>query len=977
MLTKFFIKKHINNRRQLLTTITCLTLAVSLIAGISIFVDQESESILFSYLNDEEKRIIDYYMNIGENNPIETLAEIDANLTNSWIKSKEGVYVWSFVAINDYWNSSIGEIENFHFNQGLTGIISCNNSFYDSYPSLLNLIEGNFDISAETIENETIYNVVVLETFLEKSVVNDLNLTLGSQFTIFSWGKSSGNIDYITATDLKTCRISGIVSSNSSLLKYDEFHMVEYTSGIIGNFDIRPSFYDVLVYQESDTGLSKVFDSVLLVQADDNSINKDNPNSLIKTLTLFEQAIKDYFNPYLEGVTVDSPLKETLSDYSYWLYLAKPNFIMFSSPLLFLGYYLLQFSFNHTMDERKKEISGIKSRGFSNVQVLWMLSFENIFDAIISSILGVGVGVIFSGALYGIQNDKLANFADLEKNINIVFPYLNFQTFSLTLVAALVFIFATSLIPIIKLIRYPIDEMVRSDDTTTEADVDNTVYFGQITILGIFLTLGVPTVSLLMRYSDFYLYLGIVSLGFILTGSFMFMALITTKIPRIIENWIPFTLSSLFILSRESSRKSKKLTGAFIVLSLTIAFGVISSTTISSTTYNYQVDAEFTLGSDIRFDIKYYGQQKDNTIINQNTFTNKELYPEVKNSTWIYEDYGYFLSNEIQFPDYIYDFQSYRRGKYVSNILFIDSPTFKETALIREDYFKSYNRKYTNLSISEDIFLQLETEFNDTAIIDSKTADLYDIQLGDQVNFTLGSGGYYDIYRGKKNIIGIIDRWPGYYIASDTPFIITDQRSIADEFNVEYPMSYIILKLTDDYKTIDEWDSIFLDKVEKDVVNTIYLENGAGTLNMLSDTSRGREFTSLISLLTLDLYYAILIAAIGFFIIIEIRVQERKKEIGVLKALGFSNYNTFSLVFTEGIMVVTVAIFTGFFVGLIAGQFVNYVFIGDLKVPKIILFDQGLIEMQMLICILTGTIGSTIAALLTRQFKISELLRQE
>lgn len=981
-----------------------LILTISLFVGISLYVSNTSKIVLQEIYSDEGR--IDVIVNTGLVDPYEHAAQIDDYINDSTIVTIDevvGFTSWSITALNwDWYTNGSGVLYNGP-NQGLTPTVSVKDGFYDFFESLIIMKEGEWNLTSipnGAPDNSTLHNVVVSEKFLNKSTLVDSQKKVGGKF--FTWNWLAVKNPYVNQSELFEqkelnekgyCRIAGIVDSNSSIFHLESVSSILYSSGFFSSEDLKPSFFDRIVFKWGEGGYIKAVDFYNLMKFNEDSLNKDRPlttleyleddvftlrgylvvNNNNETYARYEDSIQSNYYSIDSGI-----IKDLIKEYSYWLNAALPKFLMFSSPVIFLGIYVLNFTIGHTMKERGKEISSLKSRGFANKQIWFMLIFENTLTATIGAFIGVFFGEILSGVL---ESELTFNIivTRFEAYLNH-FPVIDFL---IAFMIGWLLLLAISFLPTARIMGLSIDVMARheTNDPSEAAEKKQFRYNLQLIGISLFFVIGLPTIGISALDNSFMTALGIIVLAISLIGGVTFMSQVARLIPYQIDKFLNSRYAQLFVISREMRRLTKRSSAAFVVLSLTMAFGIISSGLVATSTSYYSSDAQFKLGSDASVGIKDTVWRSTSGYTTASSLANNSLYPEVESVSYHYSDVAYLLTEDELMPEGIYE----DRNIYIAThrdieLVFIDAMSFKETA-----YFKDF---FSSSSINSMLETMAENP-NTTCILDSNTAKELSVGKNDPVRFTSGFLYPDTVFQGDTTLLGTVKYFPPLFKSSEKSFVIVDYQMIDYQnrrftetefkgFTVSRPVSNIIVRFTDEYKQNDvNWGENFVIRVTSDITNVygLSVENTFTIQTMLS--SSNREFTTLLNLAQLDFYYALIVSAVGFLLVLEIKTVEKKTEIGALKAIGFGNRETFNLILAEGVISIIAASTAGLIIGAFCAQIMNFMLLPILSIPKVFVLDMDMLILQLTLGFAGAIFGVIIPAFLTRRFTISELIKSD
>ncbi|MHA1166804.1 MAG: FtsX-like permease family protein [Candidatus Hodarchaeales archaeon] len=919
--------------------------------------DVTSRSIIDDYF--EEGRTTDVIVNCGGLDPIDLSQHIkELSTTNrsdfGWIDRISYGYRWHCTLFT---HSAPEEITVNEIGTGsITLILSVNGGFYADFDNMIEMVAGEFDVGpGRGVVSENIASLYDIE--------------IGDSMNMFTWLQSTAFVqdnDLRAINDTATINVTGIVADSSKIFSSQfsrlspGFFWVSRMGAIITGFTALPDpdYFQILRVQPGPNGLTDSFDNIVFIKAKSQIVDYLNPDSSINKLKELESEIRGRLD-IVGNFQYFSPLQDALEEYRFWLTSARVFLSILSMPVILTGWYLLNFSFSHTFEERKREIAGLKSRGFSNNQLWFMVIFEALLLGIIGAIAGLILGIAINAVLETSTSFLVFDFSLLSlDSISSITPI----TLLTAAVAAIVIMIIVSIIPVTSIINLPVDEITQEEQigATEKFSVNQIKIPAVMMITGFIISIGLFANSSEVAGDSFLTILALVGLLAFITGSLSFMANIARFLPMFIEKLhIGLNSPHLFLVSRELSRRSKKTTAAFIVLALTLAFGIFSSLTIQSSNYYLLQDAYFEVGSDVS--IEFTGASGFGNVPESNWFrlSNKTIYPEIKNIVRFLHYQGIMLDPGEPYP---LSPSSIRNTIIntggVLNIIFINASEYMEGAYHRDFFIESDG--------DTDPLVALNSNPNSTALIDRQTAIENNITLGDIIRFSTGRDR---VYEGEGEVVGIVDFFsPGFQSGYDS-FIITDRRSLNTEFrSAEYTSSWFLIDLEDKSSGLEVSDRIQKDRFIFGVDRVNSVEE---ITIQLSD-----EFSTLMQTLNLDFYYSLIVSAVGFLIVLEIRVQERKKEIGAIKALGMSNNQTVLMILLEGGISIFVASFTGVLTGIISGALMVPLLFNQ-SLPPELSIPVDIFIMQLFLAIVFALIGTLFPALLTNRWVPADLVKQE
>ncbi|MFW9992338.1 MAG: FtsX-like permease family protein [Candidatus Odinarchaeota archaeon] len=956
-------KKLITNRRKFFTFLTCLILSTALLSGISIFVDSASRSVLESYF--EEDRSIDIMIKSSNKDPrehAETIKELSVSQRElNWIENAYAGYRWHFPLFTHL------PPENITFDDAMDGtltfVLSAEQGFYQDFDFLFDLIAGEF-------------NIGLGKAVISESLAAEYSVQVGDRMSIFTWWLSRAGPYWrfvpewqdINNTNIIT--ITGIVADTSKF--FDEqligglslgFNIIGREGGLLTDFSAMPemTYFQNFRFQWNEGGFGDQFDNIVFVKSTKGILDLINPGSSIEKTRYLERESREDVYPITTAYVFRSPLRNALEEYRFWLSSARIFLTALSLPVILIGWYLLNFSFSHTFEERKREIAALKSRGLSNAQIWFIVLFEAFTLGVIGATAGILLGIILNAIMEVNVSFLVFNLSKFNfEFISAITPF----TLIITAAAAIVIMIIVSILPVRSIINLPVDEI-----TQAEVEIGMTEYFTFnqfktsviLTVIGFLIIAGVFSSARIVASDFFIVIIAIIGLTAFIIGSLTFMASFARFLPLILEKLhIGLNSPHLFLVARELSRRSKKTTAAFLVLSLTLAFGIFTTLTIQNTTNYLMQESSFQVGSDIAFDYSFSSGFGDIPEHNYKRLLDPEIYPEITNIVRFLQYPGYILDESSDYPaDPMAIVYRVLNQQENLNVIFINSTEYLKSAYYR-DYFCESNETSPLRALSESAGAKV--------LIDRYTAEEWSLSIGDTVRFTTGRHPG-DVYRGLAVIVGLVDYFSPGLVTGEDSFIIVDRGSLNDEFrSAEFTSTTFLIELSDPSRGLEIAERILSDNQLYGIVNLYTIQELI--------THQTDDFITLMRTLNLDFYYSLILSAIGFLIVLEIRVQERKKEIGVIKALGMSNNQTISMILVEGGVSITVASLAGLFTGIVSGaMFAPILLIKTL--PQELVIPWNIFIVQLILVIIFAFVGTFVPARLTNKWIPADLIKQE
>lgn len=243
---------------------------------------------------------------------------------------------------------------------------------------------------------------------------------------------------------------SNIIGTNITFLFNFGNTSVIYPATIVGFFDANIAWqyrYSVPTFLLSTQLFREIasnwtdYNDNLFIQFDHSSINTENWEQYQQKINDFARSLRREFSPF---INVKLPINTVFEEYSSWHFYTQSWYFIYLVPVIILGWVILKFDYELTSIKRRRELSTLKSRGFSNTSLLIMSGAEILFYSVIAAIVSLPLGNLSSLLFlqyYGVYQE--INVVDMFVK-SYSYPYYFEIVFS-----AMVFINMLSLMPII------------------------------------------------------------------------------------------------------------------------------------------------------------------------------------------------------------------------------------------------------------------------------------------------------------------------------------------------------------------------------------------------------------------------------------------------------------------------------------------------------------------------------------------------
>jgi putative ABC transport system permease protein len=456
---------------------------------------------------------------------------------------------------------------------------------------------------------------------------------------------------------------------------------------------------------------------------------------------------------YSYGFYVDqSELVYPLESVSPQLEVLKILFGALSLPVIGLGIYLSLVGVDLGVNERRRELGILKSRGASNRQVFFSLLTESVVLGAAAGAAGLLIGILISRFLLNIaasfswQEDVDPLLTDISISGTTVFLSIFFGALLMLL---------SSFRPFKKISRADVAEMLHHYSPVV-AHVEYRprtdiilLSLSALCIISIevgpgwafeqnwsWIVVIIVTLIFLVGIAFFPLMPFLLSLGVIrlLTRS---SSRLYAKFTRLVRPW---TKELHYLVDRNIVRNPRRASNLCVIIALALAFGIFISVTMESTTAYEHDLIKYEVGSDVKLLAPYsYGGAS----------------PEAQNLSALGSIEGVRLSCVFESTDIMIG--SYWGGYYGAYPILLDVDSYEQVANPRDSFFVTGGSEKLG-----------ELKENGTVLVSESASENYDIRVGDilQVmkNVYVDDNGswYYRELRFSVLVIGVVKGLPGF-----------------------------------------------------------------------------------------------------------------------------------------------------------------------------------------------------------------------
>lgn len=698
-----------------------------------------------------------------------------------------------------------------------------------------------------------------------------------------------------------------------------------------------------------------IYDPQIHVQID-RSLLPSNPLLADLRTEALRRSVERQFSGQLKAI---NNLSAAFKNASKDVLSAKILFIFLGLPGVALAAYLAKFAAELFAEFQRREISLLRTRGATPSQIGLIVAFTSILLAIGGSFLGLlfGLLTLFISTLGGDSN-RLNPFAS-------GFDWVMFANSALiAFLAGLVLTFFAAFVPSFGAMRREITQERRATRRMEAEPFWKRAYLDVILLVVAAVVLVITQLSGGFRppvneaasvQLSFYIFLA---------PFFAWVGIILLTL-RLVEKGLNASARSIAAISRSIfgeigevggksvARRATRISAATAVIALTLSFGVSLALFQQTYTLEKQLDAQYIVGSDIRFTPALNTPQTAD-------FAKELMIPGTQSVTAVARDPMALVGSEKN-TVYGIDLPSFRQTAYLPDSFFVDG-----TAQQTIDAINNHTNQYAAGSAKEVLDALAKTP--NGIIISVEQAERYNIFVGDPVLLRLYNrltNEYKDV---QATTVGLFVYFPTS--AYDSDFILN--RNFMIESSGNPAMDYFLLKTNGSSATIKEVSAELAAKYKN--VMPVRISN---IETVVKAESSSLTSLNLGGLSRMELFYTLLVTSVGLAIFLLAMINERQREFGAMRALGANLSHLRRFLFIEAATIGGLSLVIGALVG-VGLAFLLILLLGviftiparGLSIPTVELLLLGLL-------VLMGMIASAlISARRLATLKVIEALRE-
>ena len=592
----------------------------------------------------------------------------------------------------------------------------------------------------------------------------------------------------------------------------------------------------------------------------------------------------------------------------------KVVFIVLSLPVVALGTYLSVVGVDLGLNERRREIGILKSRGGSNRQVFSFLFLESLFLGVITGLMGLGLGILVSRFLLGVA---VGFRSDLSSSPELTDLSINSNTIMLAIGFGVLLMFVSSYRPLRRISKTDVAEALHHYSpsiTQIGYKVRTDVILIGLSVLSILSTwMGTEWLSHQRGSFIVQMVLGLL----ILVGIAMFPLmpfLLSLSIVRLVTRGSrrlyskltvivkPWTKELHYLVDKNVVRNPRRASNLGVIISLALAFGLFISITMESTIAYEQERVKFDVGTDIKLTANIYSKSWGWEY--EDTVTNLTFLDDISEVEGV-ESAARFATTQISSAAYYYG--------WWASIALLDPSDYAATVNPADFYFEGADPDLADI------------ETNGTVLVRSSWADNYGIVVGDylsaQIDRSYWNNGTWEqaVWVFPLLVTGMVKGLPGLgyqdmYVSWDTLDFIPDENMTSGGLEIG---SFIDASPGYDVHDVAS------------AASAVYVQTGGVTpyTHIMEDEiemlNTDPFFGPLKDFLYMEYALSIAIMSIGVGLIIFVAVSDREVELACIMARGASGSQMRKILMGESISLMVLGLIVGASVGLLTSFLFN------------------------------------------------------
>ncbi|MHA1348164.1 MAG: FtsX-like permease family protein [Candidatus Odinarchaeia archaeon] len=587
------------------------------------------------------------------------------------------------------------------------------------------------------------------------------------------------------------------------------------------------------------------------------------------------------------------------------------------------------------LNERKRDLGILRAIGASKSQIFRLVLFETFLYGLTGSITGAVAGILLSTFMLQLLGAAIQSIASLSDTYLVLDPL----TLVSSILVGVIIVTLAGVYPAKSASKVNILEVLRprmKGIPKRKVNIKLVISGVSLVCLSVVLMYLIgPFIILLPYFTAIQLAITVMLTGGLILSFSGGIHYVVKGVTTLIT---PLIKGGKQIIERNISRNRKRTSLMFTMITIGLVFVIFFSSLSGTLIATFSSVIRVFTGSDIRVNIS------DGANFNY-TYTLESISGVSK------------ACPSIEVPTTLSNYSDYKVG-----VIFINTSSFPQTI--------------AELSIIEgppviDAFNQLSQD-NRTVIISNDLAENLSLSIGDYIWIDLAQPTRFKIIATTNSFYG----YPQYMFKMSQVGrvygIYASLEAYEDIYNTTQAKTFFV-------KVDESADPLEVASKINDVVSSDF-----DSVSIISAKEQeiliSETIQQFLNIVYFFISFALIVAAIGIATTMIIAVSERKREIGILKALGMSNGQIMKMIIGESVVIAII----GFTVGVLGGLLLWYLFLSQVmwRSPGIFFTLEFVIPVDIIIilgviCITLAIVASVYPAYKAMKLEVIEALRKD
>jgi ABC-type antimicrobial peptide transport system permease subunit len=662
-----------------------------------------------------------------------------------------------------------------------------------------------------------------------------------------------------------------------------------------------------------------------------------NPLRTIFTLIAITLGVSLFFSVSIATDSLENSLRTHLGENEFiqvenWIFLFRGILTFLSAISLIICVIIIKNLMEMSKESSLYEIGLLRAIGNSKRSIFLIYFYQILIISLIGMILGLFLGYFLSYLFFDPLREIMNTFYSLDDTFGVKLHFSEFTLMS-GIFAGLLIPLVFGIIPAISAARTNVLSALNPHARPPKqklkqitALVFKLVFSMSLLIGGIvFMNIGFgelltfyndPTMESAASFGSIFL-AGLCFIGGIILLSAIFLPYFFYLLSQI---YTPILLKIKKIAFRSLVKDARRTRNTFLMIAIGLSFFIMINVTVDSVKAGVLPGARMRLGGDLQLGYFSGGSQLSiplNTSVNVTQIAHVTDVCEVKNSDW---RSGYALCD------------TYGGGENEVVLIVVINTTSYVNLHSSESIYK-----YEGEESLYDFIHQLDA--NGTVLLQRGLSETIEKSEEESVDISTSPSIFFPTFTSNLKVKGIFDRLPGMFFSwSDE--VWWDKNLIGYtaviSWNTYFDITNTNYSSTTGYFWVDIDDYTKAKDVKDDVIslyqtlgapwNITYLGSSWEYRTVLQEIGEINEILSLVFVIIVSiLYIGIFISMLGLSTSMIMSVNQKRRELGILRSVGTSKKQVLQIIFGETLVISTTALFIGIITGLITAFLISNV----------------------------------------------------